>query len=94
MLCYYNPVKLIDPDGKDSYLIIWASQSDAYGHAAFGVDNYVWSTEQNKYVSDGTITVFGLFPINGYSSEQAKLDERVRGLFLIDPKVTLNELKK
>ncbi len=94
--CYVidNPVKLIDPDGKDSYLIIWASQSDAYGHAAFGVDNYVWSTEQNKYVSDGTITVFGLFPINGYSSEQAKLDERVRGLFLIDPKVTLNELKK
>lgn len=88
-----NPIKIIDPNGQDSYLIIWASQPDAYGHAAFGVDNYTWSTKEKKYVPDGTITVYGLFPISSYSPEQARHDERVRGLFLIDTKVTMKEMK-
>lgn len=88
-----NPIKIIDPNGQDSYLIIWASQPDAYGHAAFGVDNYTWSTKEKKYVPDGTITVYGLFQISSYSPEQARHDERVRGLFLIDTKVTMKEMK-
>lgn len=88
-----NPIKIIDPNGQDSYLIIWASQPDAYGHAAFGIDNYTWSTKEKKYVPDGTITVYGLFQISSYSPEQARHDERVRGLFLIDTKVTMKEMK-
>ena len=90
--CLNNPIKVIDPNGQDSYLIIWASQPNAYGHAAFGVDNYTWSAKEKKYVPDGTITVYGLFPISSYSPEQARHDERVRGQFLIDTKVTMKEM--
>ena len=90
--CMNNPIKFIDPDGRDSYLIVWATQPNAYGHAAFAIDNYSWDANQDKFVPDGSMTVYGLFPKNTYSAEQAAGDERTQALFLIDKHATLSEI--
>ena len=37
--CGDDPLNAIDPDGKKSYLILWASDANRYGHAAFAIDN-------------------------------------------------------
>lgn len=54
--CLNNPVNAIDPDGRDVYLIIWSGQQNTYGHAAIGVDNYVYN-EKDKYVPDGILKI-------------------------------------
>lgn len=92
--CGGNPINRIDPTGNDSYLIIWATEPNHYGHAAFGVDNYVWDNEQNKYVSDGTIKVYGLFPKDSYKSLQAVIDKCVEAKFEIENKTTLDDIIK
>jgi len=47
-----NPINVIDPDGNDIYIIIWASdrKNGHYGHAAIAVDNY---KKVNKKDSNG-----------------------------------------
>ncbi|MCS6954981.1 MAG: RHS repeat-associated core domain-containing protein [Candidatus Calescibacterium sp.] len=35
-----NPLNVIDPDGKDVYLVIWATSDGKIGHAGIAVDNY------------------------------------------------------
>ena len=60
-----NPVKYSDPNGKDTYLVIWASSDEETGHAAFAVDNY--KEIKNKdgsvtYVPDETVTFYELGP--------------------------------
>ena len=91
--CKNSPVKNIDPDGKKSYLIIWASDSHHYGHAAFAVDNYKYDSKNRVMVPDGTVTCYSLFPINSYTKKQAIKDEKVRGLFLVSQNVTLEAIK-
>ena len=91
--CAGNPIIRIDTDGRDSYLIVWASQSDAYGHAAFAVDNYSWDAKQKTYLPNGTMTVYGLFPQEAYGANQAVSDERVQALFLIDKHATIEKIK-
>ena len=93
MYCAGNPVNLIDPDGKKSYLIIWASDSHHYGHAAFAVDNYKCDSKNGTMAPDGTVTCYSLFPINSYTKKQAIKDEKVRGLFLVSQNVTLEAIK-
>ena len=88
-----NPINAIDLEGKDSYLIIWATQSDQYGHAAIGVDNYTWDTKEKRFVPNGTITVVGLFPDRDYGSLQAVKDESVGEDWYVDNFVTLDDLK-
>ena len=92
--CCNNPINIIDNNGKDCYLIVWASQSDSYGHAAFGVDNYILNKRTGKYIKDGTISVYGLFPIIDYNGEQASKDERVRGIFYIDKTATIEKIER
>ena len=91
--CGENPINAIDLEGKDSYLIIWATQSGQYGHAAIGVDNYTWDTEEKRFVPNGTITVVGLFPDMEYGALQAVKDERVGEDWYVDNLVTLDNLK-
>lgn len=35
-----NPLKYIDPNGEDVYLVIWATHDGEIGHAGIAVDNY------------------------------------------------------
>jgi hypothetical protein len=41
-----NPLKYIDPNGEDVYLIIWGTADGEIGHAGIAVDNY--KTEKYK----------------------------------------------
>ena len=91
--CAGDPVNKFDPDGKKSYLIIWASDSHHYGHAAFAVDNYKCDSKNGTMAPDGTVTCYSLFPINSYTKKQAIKDEKVRGLFLVSQNVTLEAIK-
>ncbi|MDL2320543.1 hypothetical protein LJC45_05370 [Alistipes sp. OttesenSCG-928-B03] len=74
-----NPINAIDPDGKDSYLLIWFSKDGETGHAGIAVDNYkrqqVFDEEGNavldrkgnatyEMVKDGTMTYYDLWPYN------------------------------
>jgi len=47
-----NPTNVIDPDGNDIYILIWATdrKNGKYGHAGIAVDNY---KQQNKKDSQG-----------------------------------------
>ena len=67
--CANNPVNLVDPEGQDSYLIIWLTEDLRIGHAGFAVDNYRKETyndengkEKARFVPDGTVTYFDLWP--------------------------------
>lgn len=44
--CLNNPIKYIDPNGEDVYLIIWGTADGEIGHAGIAVDNY--KTEKYK----------------------------------------------
>lgn len=82
--CHGNPERYIDPNGKDSYLIIWPTYNGHYGHAAFGVDNYVYDNKLKKKIPNGKITTFGLFPNCSYNGNNAIKDKMVVGLFITD----------
>ena len=67
--CAGNPVNLVDPSGKDSYLIIWRTDDGEVGHAAFAVENFKQEKykdkkgkEKTRYVPDGTVTIYDLWP--------------------------------
>jgi len=74
-----NPINRIDPDGRDSYLLIWFSGNNETGHAGIAVDNYkqqqimdsrgkpVLDNKGNptyEMVKDGTMTYYDLWPNN------------------------------
>lgn len=70
--CADNPVNLVDPEGQDSYLLIWLTEDLRIGHAGFAVDNYKRETyndengdEKTRFVPDGTVTYFDLWPAKG-----------------------------
>ena len=77
--CLNNPVNRIDPDGQDSYLLIWFSGDNETGHAGIAIDNYkkqqVMDSKGNpildskgkptyEMVKDGTMTYYDLWPNN------------------------------
>lgn len=86
--CGDNPMNAVDPDGRESLLIIWASTQQRYGHAAFAIQNYT-----EKYEPMNTYTVYGLFPYSSYSISDAVIDKKERGLFLISTNKTLSQIK-
>ncbi len=67
-----NPINVTDPDGKDVYLVIWATANGEVGHAAIAVSNYraiVSKVMENgkevtktSYVPDGSFTYYDLWP--------------------------------
>ncbi|OGF51639.1 MAG: hypothetical protein A2044_02175, partial [Candidatus Firestonebacteria bacterium GWA2_43_8] len=66
--CYQNPVKSIDPDGQDAYVIIWQTQKKNTGHAGIAVENYT-----KEGLKDGTLTYYDLWPSKpvGYTEFQS-----------------------
>ena len=60
--CAWNPIKLVDPDGEDIVIVIWATtpESDDVGHAGIAVSNY--KKENGEMVPDGTFTYYDNWP--------------------------------
>ena len=60
--CAWNPIKLVDPDGQDIVIVIWATtpNNDGVGHAGIAVSNY--KEENGKMVPDGTFTYYDNWP--------------------------------
>lgn len=73
-----NPIKYIDPNGKNTYLIIWATSDDGVGHAGFAIDNYKDDGSGNM-IPDGTITYYDLWP--GIDVDQNNVGEDVPGFY-------------
>ncbi len=67
-----TPTNAIDPDGKDVYLVIWATSDGEVGHAGIAVENYKTIElygPNGEYggvitVPDGTFTYYDLWPNN------------------------------
>lgn len=59
--CGNNPVNAVDPEGKDSYLLIWFAQKKNVGHAGFAIANYNYKGQMN-----GTYTYLDLWPLEGH----------------------------
>jgi RHS repeat-associated protein len=85
--CANNPINAIDPDGRDSYLLIWFSGNQETGHAGIAVDNYkqqqimdskgkpVLDSKGNptyEMVKDGTMTYYDLCPNDPIKTEFQK----------------------
>ncbi|MFQ9317641.1 DUF6443 domain-containing protein [Dysgonomonas mossii] len=84
-----NPVNAIDPDGRDSYLLIWFSNDGETGHAGIAMDNYVTQAIKDKdgnvvkdnkgnvryeTVKDGTMTYYDLWPYDPVGKTELQSD--------------------
>ena len=60
--CGWNPVRLVDPDGEDIVIVIWATtpNNENVGHAGIAVSNY--KEENGKMIPDGTFTYYDNWP--------------------------------
>ncbi len=96
-----NPLSVVDPDGKDVYLVIWATADGKIGHAGIAVDNYkaVESRviENGKevtkinYVKDGTVTYYDLWPGEAVGATNANKDVPASYNVIL---TTVDDLKK
>ena len=77
--CANNFINALDPDGRDSYLLIWFSNNNETGHAGIAIDNYkqqqitdnkgnpILDSKGNpsyNLIKDGTMTYYDLWPNN------------------------------
>lgn len=94
-----NPLNITDPDGKDVYLVIWATANGEIGHAAIAVSNYraVESKviEKGKevtkttYVPDGSFTYYDLWP-GGEGAGKENATKDVPAIYQKFEKITWN----
>ncbi len=59
--CLNNPLKYIDPDGEDVYLVVFYSKEGDVGHVGVAFDNYK-EDDEGKLVADGTVNYYDLGP--------------------------------
>ena len=93
--CANNPVKYVDPDGRDVILVIWASHNGKIGHAGIAISNYRKETDANgqtRMVPDGTYTYRDLWPGEGVGKNN--FSENVPAQYGYKDKVTLDQLFK
>ena len=63
MYCLGNPIKYVDPDGRDAWVLTWATQSsDATGTTRIGHTGIVVENFNSSYESKGTYTYYDLWP--------------------------------
>jgi hypothetical protein len=97
-----NPVNVIDPDGRDVILVIWATHDGNIGHAGVAVANYrevkervkengKWVT-QTRMEHDGTYTYRDLWPGNEGGVGKSNYDKDVEASYNTKT-VTLDDLK-
>ena len=90
--CMWNPMKLVDPDGKDVVLVIWASHNGKIGHAGIAISNYrveIDANGQTRMVPDGTYTYRDLWPGDEVGKDNFR--ENVPARYDDYDKVTLNQ---
>lgn len=93
-----NPINVIDPDGRDIILLIWASHDGKIGHAGIAVSNYKEVSSRVKengkcvtkkeMVEDGTYTYRDLWP-GGDGAGKSNFDKDIpsaynKGVFTLD----------
>ncbi|RYJ42065.1 RHS repeat-associated core domain-containing protein [Flavobacterium beibuense] len=101
-----NPVRYVDPNGADVYLIIWGTSDGEIGHAGIAVDNYKTVNKKDKKgndildkngkpvterVKDGTVTYYDLWP-GGSGADKSNFDKDVESSYG-EAVTTLDELK-
>jgi RHS repeat-associated protein len=96
-----NPINIVDVDGKDVYVIVWATAGGEIGHAALAVSNYravetktmVGGHEVTKteYVPNGTFTYYDLWP-GGPGAGKENFDQNVDGIYQKKDNLTWNNL--
>ncbi len=84
-----NPARLIDPNGEDVYLIIWATSDGKIGHAGVAIDNYKTVEKKDdkgnavldkdgkpvtEQIKDGTLTYHDLWPSEAVGMTNATSD--------------------
>ena len=96
-----NPINVTDPDGKDVYLVVWATADGQIGHAAIAVSNY--RTVESKviengkevskttYVPDGSFTYYDLWP-GGSGAGKDNATKDVPALYQKFDKVSWNSI--
>jgi len=94
-----NPTSIKDPDGKDVYLIIWATADGQIGHAALAVSNYRavqsqvnvngMQVTQTTYVPDGTFTYYDLWP-GGAGADETNATQNIPASYQKVTQVTWN----
>lgn len=97
-----NPINVVDPDGRDIILVVWATANGSFGHAAIGISNYKevservkvngkWTT-QKSMVADGTYSYYELGPGKGASLGLGNFDKDVNAYYGKDGNVSRTEL--
>ena len=77
--CRDNPLNIIDPDGRDEYLLIWATANGEFGHSALAVANY-----NDKHEPTGTYTFYELGPGKGASLGLSHFNQNVNAHYSTD----------
>ena len=85
-----NPLNAIDPDGKDVFLLIWATAKGEIGHAAIAVSNYCDiesieiknGKEISKFIKNGddTYSYYDLWP-GGAGAGKENFDKDIPGIY-------------
>ena len=72
-----RPINHVDPDGKDSYQLIWLPVRGEIGHAAFATDLYkktVDSSGKVTYSETGKVRIMELWPAGSVGKSNARRD--------------------
>ena len=74
--CHNNPVRFIDYDGKDAWILVWATQSsDGSGVTRIGHTSVVVENFNNSFQSTGTYTYYDLWPLSAKLGGKAAVQD-------------------
>ena len=74
--CHNNPVRFIDYDGKDAWILVWATQSsDGSGVTRIGHTGVVVENFNNSFQSTGTYTYYDLWPLSANLGGKAAVQD-------------------
>ena len=74
--CHNNPVRFIDYDGKDAWILVWATQSsDGSGVTRIGHTSVVVENFNNSFQSTGTYTYYDLWPLSANLGGKAAVQD-------------------
>ncbi|HXB36050.1 MAG TPA: DUF6443 domain-containing protein [Puia sp.] len=104
--CLNNPLKFVDPEGEDIYVLIWFTNNGDIGHTGIAVDNYKWQEKKEngktvldkdgkpvmEQVKDGTVTYYDFWPGSPKGANKKNFDENQKGIVQKSTGLTLDNL--